>query len=161
MEPAHIVDGNNLPRYWMHRLDWFMRTVRFHMERGALENDATSEARLGFGYLQPLQCTVIVNVYCNAQFLWMSIAKRAHWFRQAFKKTGHVSIFSRKQAYRDPLHCLQSVTPKVLLQIASALHCLHSAGWVHRDVKPSNIAVDGSCMKAVDAPENWRKISRN
>ena len=46
-----------------------MRTVRFHMERGALENDATSEARLGFGYLQPLQCTVIVNVYCNAQFL--------------------------------------------------------------------------------------------
>ena len=88
MEP--IIDGNNLPRHWMHRLDYFMRTVRFHMERDAQENDATAEARLGFGYLQPLQCTVIVNVYCNAQFLWMSIAKRAQiWFRQAFKKTGH------------------------------------------------------------------------
>ena len=87
MEP--IIDGNNVPRDWMHRLACFMRRVRFHMERGAQENDATREARLGFGYLQPLQCAVIVNVYCNAQFLWMSIAKRAHCFRQAFKKTGH------------------------------------------------------------------------
>ena len=65
-----------------------MNRVRFHMERGDQENDATAQARLGFGHLQPLQCTVIVNVYCNAQFLWMSIAKRAHCFRQAFKRWG-------------------------------------------------------------------------
>ena len=36
MEPA---------RYWKLRLDTFMRHVRFEMQRGALENDATSEAR--------------------------------------------------------------------------------------------------------------------
>ena len=50
------------------RMAWFMRTVRFHMERGAQENDATSEARLVFGYLQPLQCTVIVNVYWCSKY---------------------------------------------------------------------------------------------
>jgi len=41
------------------------------------------------------------------------------------------------------------VTPKVLVQMASALQCIHRAGWVHRDVKPANIAVEGSRLKAV------------
>ena len=45
MEPAHRVGEDGLPRYWKLRLDTFMRHVRFEMQRGALENDATSEAR--------------------------------------------------------------------------------------------------------------------
>ena len=57
--------------------------------------------------------------------------------------------FYRRQACVDFSVQVLSVTTKVLLQIASALHCVHSAGWVHRDVKPSNIAVVGSHMKAV------------
>ena len=73
MEP--LIEGRNqltgapLPEDWADRLRCFMNRVRFHLERGDQENDATAQARLGFGHLQPLQCTVIVNVYCNAQFL--------------------------------------------------------------------------------------------
>ena len=55
MEP--LIEGRNeltgapLPEDWADRLRCFMNRVRFHMERGDQENDATAQARLGFGHL--------------------------------------------------------------------------------------------------------------
>ena len=97
MEP--LIEGRNqltgapLPEDWADRLRCFMNRVRFHLERGDQENDATAQARLGFGHLQTiamhsyceclLQCTVFVNVYRKTCPLFspgfQEVGKRRRW----------------------------------------------------------------------------------
>ena len=53
-------DGLN--RYWRLRMDAFMRHVRIEMQRGVLENDATSEARFA------------IDIHNNCALQWLQIA---------------------------------------------------------------------------------------
>jgi serine/threonine protein kinase len=61
------------------------------------------------------------------------------WLSNRFQKAMEVGVPVSKAPYMQILH-----------DVAQALHCLHSHGFIHRDVKPENIVEVNGVYKLVD-----------